>query len=75
MKENLMMKTIKKGRGGYRPGAGRKPSLKNPRSITMYLDEEQFKFCKQNSKTISHYIRSLIDNQMQLQKNSSQIAT
>ena len=70
-----MTKTTKKGWGGHRPGAGRKPSLKNPRSITMYLDEEQFKFCKQNSKTISHYIRSLIDHQMQLQKNSSQIAT
>lgn len=68
------MKTKKKGWGGFRVGAGRKPSLKKPRSITMLLDEEQFEFCKQNNKVISHYIRSLIAREMQPQ-NKTSIAT
>lgn len=67
------MKTKHSGRGGYRPGAGRKPTLKNPRSITMFLDEEQFEFCKQNNKIISRYIRSLIDEKIKHQ--NSQIET
>ena len=72
---NLIMKTTKKGWGGFRPGAGRKPSLKKPRRISMLLDDEQFEFCKQNNKIISHYIRSLIDNQMQQKNKVSKIAT
>ena len=68
------MKTKKKGRGGLRPGAGRKPFLENPRRISMLLDEKQFNFCKQKNEVISLYIRALIDREMQ-QNKTCQIAT
>lgn len=69
------MKAKKKGMGGFRPGAGRKPFLEKPRRISMLLNKNQFEFCKQNNEVISLYIRSLIDHQMQLQNKTSQIAT
>jgi len=69
------MKTKKKGTGGFRSGAGRKPFLEKPRRISMLLNEKQFIFCKQNNEVISLYIRSLIDREMQPKNNSSQIAT
>ncbi|MGB0383206.1 MAG: hypothetical protein ACPGWR_00150 [Ardenticatenaceae bacterium] len=62
------MKTKKKGRGGFRPGAGRKSFLEKPRRISMLLNEKQFEFCKQNNEVISLYIRSLIDREMQQDK-------
>ena len=65
------MKTKKKGLGGFRPGAGRKPFIKKPRRITVVLNQSQFDHCKQQNDIISVYVRSLIDRDMQ-QKNKIQ---
>ncbi len=36
----------KNNRGGYRPGAGRKPSGKKGKSYSFYLTPEQYKIVK-----------------------------
>jgi hypothetical protein len=38
-KTNRETKKKKTGRGGYRPGSGRKPELDNPQGIEVNLDE------------------------------------
>ena len=54
----------KNGRGGYRKGAGRKPTLRDPVRLTVSIDGEDFDtlvgLAKAEDVVLSDYVRRLL---------------